>query len=109
MTYYFDPDIRQKKDLLTGVAARTFWGENMLLAIVDLAANAIIPPHAHPHEQGGIVLHGELEFNINGEVRKLHPGDLYIIPGGVEHGVHVGAEPAKVMDIFSPAREEYKY
>jgi len=61
------------------------------------------------HEQGGIVLEGEITFNIAGEVRLLHPGDLYIIPGNVEHGVQVGPQPAKLMDIFSPVREEYKY
>jgi quercetin dioxygenase-like cupin family protein len=106
---YYDPHTRQKKDLLPGIQARTFWGEKMLLAIVDLQANAVIPAHAHPHEQGGIVLTGELEFNIAGEIRLLHPGDLYIIPGSVEHGVKVGPEDAQVMDIFSPVREEYKY
>ena len=106
---YHDPETRQKKQLLAGVQARTFWGERMLLALVDLDANAIIPPHSHPHEQAGIVLRGELEFNIAGEIRVLHAGDVYVIPSGVEHSVHVGAQPAQVLDIFSPVREEYKY
>ena len=52
---------------------------------------------------------GELEFVIGGEIRLLRPGDLYIIPGGVDHEVKVGGTPAKVLDIFSPVREEYKY
>jgi quercetin dioxygenase-like cupin family protein len=55
------------------------------------------------------VLEGELEFIIGGEKSLLHPGDLYIIPGGVDHEVQVGGTPAKVLDIFSPVREEYKY
>ena len=62
-----------------------------------------------PQTQGGIVLVGELEFVIGGETRLLHPGDLYIIPGGVDHEVKVGGTPAKVLDIFNPVREEYKY
>lgn len=106
---YYDPQTRQKKDLLTGVHARTFWGENLMLAVVDLDANAVIPPHRHVHEQGGIILEGEIEFTVAGEARRLHPGDLYIIPGDVEHSARVGAQPAKVMDIFSPVRQEYKY
>ena len=80
-----------------------------MLVVVDLDAEAVIPAHSHPHEQGGIVLEGELDFDIAGDKRKLKPGDLYIIPGGVEHSVHVGAQPAKVLDIFHPVREEYKY
>ena len=107
--YFHDPEIRAQKELLAGVRARTFWGENMLLAIVDLDADAVIPTHSHPHEQGGIVLQGEMEFTIAGETRQVKPGDVYIIPGGVEHSVKVGPQPTRVLDIFSPVREEYKY
>jgi quercetin dioxygenase-like cupin family protein len=107
--YYPDIINRAVKDLLPGIRARTFWGEEMLLAMVDMDANVVIPAHKHPHEQCGVVLQGELTFTIAGEVRTLHPGDPYVIPGGVEHSVVVGAEPARVMDVFSPVREEYKY
>lgn len=107
--YFHDLETRPIKELLPGVNARTFWGDNLLLAVVDLEANAIIPPHSHPHEQGGLVIEGELEFTIGDEIRLAKTGDLYIIPGGVEHGVRVGIQPARVLDIFSPVREEYKY
>jgi quercetin dioxygenase-like cupin family protein len=107
--YFHDPSTRLSKELLPGIDARTFWGENMLLAVVDLEANAVIPPHAHTHEQGGIVLEGEMDFTIGGVEKHLNPGDLYIIPGDVEHSVQVGPSPARVLDIFSPVREEYKY
>lgn len=106
--YYPDLEARSKKNLLPGITARTFWGDKLMLAVVDLEANAVIPEHSHPHEQGGIVLEGELEFNIAGEIRLLHPGDLYIIPGGVVHTVKVGPAATRVMDIFVPVREEYK-
>jgi unsaturated pyranuronate lyase len=109
MTTFHDPDMRAFKDLAPGVHARTFWGERMLMALVDLDANAIIPTHSHPHEQVGIVIKGEPEFTIAGEVKKLKPGDMYVIPGGVGHSVIVGLEPAQVLDVFSPVREEYKY
>jgi quercetin dioxygenase-like cupin family protein len=55
------------------------------------------------------VLEGELEFIIAGESRLLHPGEIYMIPGGVEHMVRVGDSPAKVLDVFSPVREDLKY
>lgn len=107
----FFPDLnnRTMKTLLPGIQARTFWAEKMLLAIVDLDAKAIIPSHSHPHEQCGVVLNGQLQFTIAGEVGNLGPGAPYVIPGGVEHSVIVGDEPAQVMDVFSPVREEYKY
>lgn len=107
--YFYNPDKRDVKDLLTGIHARTFWGEKLMLAVVELEAGAALPTHNHPHEQAGIVLEGALEFTINDETRTLAPGDIYIIPGGVDHTVIVGENPAKVLDIFSPVREEYKY
>jgi quercetin dioxygenase-like cupin family protein len=109
MPYFHHPKERKTKELLPGVLARTFWGENLMLAVVDLAENAVIPEHSHPHDQGGIVLQGEPTFTINGETRRLKPGDLYIIPGGVTHSVQVGEQPAQVLDIFNPVRQEYKY
>jgi quercetin dioxygenase-like cupin family protein len=107
--YFYNPNEREVKQLITGIHARTFWGENLMLAVVELDAGSILPTHNHPHEQGGIVLEGTLDFSIDGETRTLGPGDLYIIPGGVNHMVIVGEKPAKVLDIFSPVREEYKY
>jgi quercetin dioxygenase-like cupin family protein len=56
-----------------------------------------------------MVLQGEPTFTINGETRRLKPGDLYIIPGGVTHSVQVGEQPAQVLDVFNPVRQEYKY
>jgi quercetin dioxygenase-like cupin family protein len=107
--YFPEPSTRAAKDLQPGVKARTFWGEQMLIAVVDLEANALLPSHTHPHEQAGVVLEGEVEFIIAGESKLIHPGDLYIVPGGVEHRVKVGPAPARLLDIFSPVREEFKY
>ena len=81
----------------------------MLLSIVDLAANVVVPAHSHPHEQAGTVISGEFEMTINGETRKLKPGDTYIIPGGVEHGARTGDTPARALDAFSPVRTDYQY
>jgi hypothetical protein len=33
----------------------------------------------------------------------------YIIPGSVEHGARAGRSATRVLDVFSPVREEYKY
>jgi len=106
--YYYDPAEREAKQLAPGILARTFWGEHMLAAVVDLDAHTELPKHSHYHEQLGIVIRGEIEFNIDGQVQRLGPGRVYVIPGGVEHSARTFAEPVQVMDVFSPVREEYK-
>jgi len=64
--------------------------------------------HSHPHEQAGVVLEGEFDLTIGGETRRVRGGDMYIIPGGVEHRVVTGEEKAVALDVFHPIREDYK-
>lgn len=108
MTYH-DPSKRETKELLPGIIARTFWGEQMLAAVVDLDPNTELPNHSHPHEQLGIVLEGEIEFTVDGQVEVLRPYQVYVIPGDVQHSAKTFDHPVKVLDVFSPVREEYKY
>ena len=107
--YYHDAKQRATKELAPGVRTRTFWGDEMLLSIVEFDPNSDVPNHTHPHEQGGMMLEGELEMDIAGQTKVLLPGDVYIIPGNVEHWARSGDSPVRVLDIFSPVREEFKY
>ena len=108
-TYFHDPKNRESRELLPGITARTFWGEKMLLSLIDLAPNAVIPSHSHPHEQVGSVLAGEFTLTIAEETRLVRQGDIYIVPGNVKHSVVVGDAAARALEAFSPVREEYKY
>ena len=112
MSYFIDASSRKAMDLVPGTPGartRTFWGEQMLLSLVEVDANALVPLHTHPHEQGGIIVEGELEMGVDGEVKLLKPGDMYIIPGNVEHYAKAYDVKAVALDIFSPVREEFKY
>ena len=109
MNYFKNASERGPMELVPGARARTFWGDNILLSLVEIEANSEVPNHTHPHEQGGIVIEGEMVMGISGEVKILKPADMYIIPGGVEHYAKTGAAPAKALDIFSPVRTEFQY
>ena len=109
MRYFCDLENREAKEVVPGVHLRTFWGKEMLVSVTELEANTDMPVHSHPHEQVGTVISGELELTIEGETRLIKPGDVFIVPGGVEHGARTGDLPARVMDVFSPVREDYQY
>ncbi len=109
MSYFKEASQRDPMELVPGARTRTFWGDNMLLSLVEIDANSEVPIHTHPHEQGGIVIEGEMEMGIAGEVRVLKPGDMYIIPGNVEHYAKCGSTPVVALDIFSPVRAEFQY
>ena len=109
MQYYFDMAVVPVKSLVEGVTIKVVHGERIMLSFVDFEAGASVPEHIHPHEQMGYVIAGEVEFDINGEKKRCQPGDAYIIPSNIHHTVKVSSDgPAKVLDIFSPPREEFK-
>ena len=102
-------DERTAKEIFPDIELRTFWGDEMLLSVADLEPGAVLAPHSHPHEQAGVVLAGELTLTIDGDVRVLVPGDIYIAEGGVEHSGQAGPDGCRALDIFSPVRDDYKF
>ena len=79
-----------------------------MMSVADIAANAVVEEHQHPHEQVGMLLEGRAIFFIGGEQRTLEPGDLYRIPGNVRHKVIALDQPVRAIDIFCPVREDYR-
>ena len=39
--YFHDPETRPFKQFAPGIQSRTFWGEKLMLALVNLEANAV--------------------------------------------------------------------
>ncbi|MGH2475274.1 MAG: cupin domain-containing protein [Candidatus Limnocylindrales bacterium] len=89
------------------VQAPVVAGANASLALVELAPGAVVPEHRHAHEQLGMCIEGSITFTIDGERRDLGPGGTWRIPGGTPHSVEAGAEGATVIDVFSPARDDW--
>ncbi len=81
-----------------------------MVSLVEMVPGSVVPAHSHPQEQAGYVLEGELEFAIAGEKTRVGPGGIFFIPGNVEHAVVVTSpDTARVVDIFSPVRDDYQY
>ena len=107
VTGFVDLSRFPRNELAPGVATQTPYGENLMLSLVDMEEGSVVPTHSHPHEQGGILLEGRVEMEIGSEKKILSPGDLYIVPPNVPHRVVALEAPVKILDIFSPVREEY--
>jgi quercetin dioxygenase-like cupin family protein len=93
--------------IFPGIEIRTNAGGSMMFSVVTFEPGSVVPDHAHPHEQMGILLSGQLEFTVGGLTRRLGPGDLWKIPGGVVHAVRALDGPAVALDVFHPIREDY--
>jgi quercetin dioxygenase-like cupin family protein len=53
------------------------------------------------------VLEGKFELTVDGIPQVLDPGMFAIIPSNIVHG-GTAVTDCKLIDIFSPAREDYK-
>jgi quercetin dioxygenase-like cupin family protein len=93
--------------IFPGVEICTTAGRELMLSVVRFEPNSLVSDHAHPHEQMGLLIAGRLEFTVGGITRVLGPGDIWRIPGGVEHRVRAFDEPAVALDVFHPIREDY--
>ncbi len=95
------------KQLAQGISGRYIHGELSTVGIVEIAAGSILPLHHHVHEQITYILEGELEMTIGGVTMVLTPGCYHVIPTNTPHSA-VALTACKVMDVFSPVRQEYK-
>ena len=106
---FYMPQNRATKTIAPGIHIRSWWGDQSTVLFVELEPNAELSSHSHPHEQSGVILTGEVEFNIGGEKRLLAAGDIYLIPGNTLHEVRNGNETTTLFEVFAPVREELKY
>jgi len=107
MAFFKQEDIVRKSPF-QGVDLRAISGDRMTMAIYRINPGIEIPEHSHPHEQIGIVLEGEIEFVIQDERRTVKQGELYLVPPDVPHSGKCGERPARVIEVFSPPREDMK-
>ena len=97
-----------QRELGPGLNTRIFIGDQAMLSVVELAPNAIGKVHNHPQEQWGVMLEGDGVRVQGGEEIPVKAGDFWRTPSGVSHGIRAGAQGARVLDVFSPPRDEYK-
>ncbi|MEM1257397.1 MAG: cupin domain-containing protein [Bacteroidota bacterium] len=95
------------KEIMPGYHGKLVHGNNISWAFWTVEKDAEVPLHQHHHEQIMHVVEGNFEFSLNGKTKVYRPGDLVVIPSNTPHAGKA-LTPCKLMDVFSPVREEYK-
>jgi quercetin dioxygenase-like cupin family protein len=88
------------------ITRRVLAGEKGMIVWWTIKAGAHAAAHRHPHEQIFWMLKGRMDFRLGSERRSVGPGDVAVIPGGVEHEAW-WPEDCEVIDVFSPPREDF--
>ena len=97
----------KSKELAKGITGYYAHGKQMSFGYVELKAGSNIPTHQHVHEQITYIMEGELDMVIGGKPCLLTAGMYYVIPSNTPHSA-IAKTDCKVIDAFSPAREDYK-
>ncbi|MBT8184873.1 MAG: cupin domain-containing protein [Eudoraea sp.] len=95
------------KEIIPGYLGKLIHTENMTIAFWEVKKGAVVPEHDHMHEQIMQVLEGKFEFTVDGETKIYEADDIVVIPGHVSHSGRA-ITYCRIMDVFSPVREEYK-
>ena len=82
------------------------WNEKLMLVRHLMEAGWQGALHSHPHEQLVYIVRGHLRFTSGGSTFEAFAGDSFIVQGGIEHQASA-LEESEVLDVFTPAREDY--
>jgi quercetin dioxygenase-like cupin family protein len=94
-------------ELTTGVKANIVSADKITLSFATAEPNAVLPPHRHENEQMLIVLDGAMDFVIEGKRYQVQKGDVIVLPSNTKHGAYFKDKGARVIDVFSPPRQDF--
>ena len=94
-------------EICPGITRRTIAnGKTMYQMIATLAAGSRMPEHQHTQEQIVHILEGQMRLIVDGVPHELSTGDSFYLASNVPHGVET-ILPTRVLDTFSPPRDDY--
>ena len=95
-----------EEEITDKIRRRVVSGKQGTLVYWRMKAGAHAAAHKHPHEQFVWMIKGAMDFRVGDETRTVKPGDVVVIPGGVEHEGYF-PEDTEVVDFFAPVREDF--
>jgi len=95
------------KELVPGITGYYAHGNSMTFGFVELKAGSSVPMHHHVQEQITYIIDGKLDMVIGGKICLLTAGMYHVIPSNTPHSA-VANTDCKVIDAFSPVRDDYK-
>jgi quercetin dioxygenase-like cupin family protein len=102
---YVNVDSLAPVEFAPGLGFRPVLGQRTLTNFVRFEPGAVAPRHVHEEEQIVIVVDGELVFDLDGDVRTMHKGDVAVVPAWVPHGAWTTDSHCEEIDVFSPPRQ----
>ena len=103
--HYFN-DI-ETKEIAPGFFSKLIHTETNTINFIEVKAGCSVPRHRHIHEQCSFIIEGEFELTVNDIPQVLNTGLFAIVPSNAWHS-GTAITDCRLIDIFSPTREDYK-
>jgi quercetin dioxygenase-like cupin family protein len=103
--HLFD-DIKTK-EVAPGFFSKLIHTDTNTINFIEVKKGSAIQRHRHVNQQCSFAIEGKFELTVNDIPQVLEPGLFAIIPPNVWHS-GIAITDCKLIDIFSPAREDYK-
>ena len=97
----------QSKEIVPGITGFYAHGDKQTFGYIEIKAGSVVPEHHHVHEQITYIIEGQLNMMIGGESYPLTAGMYHVIPSNMPHSA-VAITDCKLIDAFSPVREDYR-
>jgi len=95
------------KEIAPGFFSKLIHTASNTINFIDVKKGSSIPRHQHIHEQCSFAIEGKFELTVDDVAQVLEPGLFAIIPSNVWHS-GIAITDCKLIDIFSPVREDYR-
>ena len=69
-------------------------GANVKVLRMD---GAVYPDEVHDFDEALLVIDGQMNLDIAGEITSVRAGEVYIVPAGIAHGVAAGSTGTLVI------------
>lgn len=108
MEYFQELGNMTLDQIAPGIRRFIFTLNKVMSIYFEIDPGVVVGQHSHPHEQMGMLIKGKMKWRMQGKETILQAPALYRIPSQEPHEAQIlGEEPAIVLDIFSPIREDF--
>jgi quercetin dioxygenase-like cupin family protein len=97
----------ETKEIAPGFFSKLIHTSTNTINFIEVKAGWSVPRHQHINEQCAFVLEGTFELTVNDVPQIMEAGMFAILPPDVWHS-GLAITDCKLIDIFSPVREDLK-
>ena len=84
--------------------------DTLMVTVIEISNGPMAEPeipHSHPHEQITYIAAGSVKLFIEDREYLLNEGDTFKVASNLKHGIQALTEKVKLIDSFSPIREDF--